>query len=377
MTAKVSQAELGDWVIGYLGNWGGTADNPPMRTGQPGRLLLVALCLGLSPAVAGAQMYEIVGTRAQGMAGAFVAVADDATATWWNPAGIGMGALLGVSLEHTDRQAPAGDVGVGPAAEQGVNGFALTVPSLGLSYYRLRISEIAPLLAPTASSGAGRETEGAATLRTMVLNQFGATFGQSLGSHLVLASTVRLLQGGRASGATLVTASGAVGAADSVFDEADDLEIDGEFAVDLDLGVIARVGGLRLGGSLRHLREPTFGEGATAFLLERQARVGAAWMGGQHGLVSAWTVAFDTDVTETPTVLGPARHMAGGGELWLWNRRIGVRGGYSANTVGAQGKATSVGLSLAPRATFFIDGALTRGEDDTLEGWAAALRLTF
>ena len=51
-------------------------------------------------------MYEIVGTRAQGMAGAFVAVADDATATWWNPAGIATGALLGVSMEHTDRPGP-------------------------------------------------------------------------------------------------------------------------------------------------------------------------------------------------------------------------------------------------------------------------------
>ena len=323
-------------------------------------------------------MYEIVGTRAQGMAGAFVAVADDATATWWNPAGIATGALLGVSMEHTDRQAPAGDVGTGPAAEQGVNGFALVVPSLGLSYYRLRISEIAPLLTPTGTVPAVREVEGAVSLRTVVLNQFGATFGQSLGEHLVLASTVRLLQGGRATGATVVTASGAAGAApNSAFDEADDLEIDGEFEVDLDLGVMAMVGGLRVGGSLRHLREPVFGEGGTAFLLERQGRVGAAWMGGQHGVLSAWTVAFDADVTETFTILGPARHMAGGGEVWLWNRRVGVRGGYSANQVGTEATATSIGLSLAPKAKVYIDGALTRGEDETLEGWAAALRLTF
>ena len=35
-----------------------------------------------------AQTIESVGIRAQGVAGAFVAVADDATATWWNPAGL-------------------------------------------------------------------------------------------------------------------------------------------------------------------------------------------------------------------------------------------------------------------------------------------------
>ena len=30
----------------------------------------------------------LVGARARGMGGAFVAVADDASATWWNPAGL-------------------------------------------------------------------------------------------------------------------------------------------------------------------------------------------------------------------------------------------------------------------------------------------------
>ena len=349
-----------------------------MRTALPGRSLLAALCVVLSPAVAGAQMYETFGTRAQGMAGAFVAVADDATATWWNPAGIASGALLALSIERSALQAPAGEVTIGPGWESGVNGFALTVPSLGLSYYRLRISEIAPLLGPTAPGGAIREEEVAVSLRSLSLSQLGASFGQSLGEHVVLASTLRLLMGGRAVGATFVTSTGAAGTTgDSAFVEAADLDIDGNYRVDLDLGVMVKAGGMRVGGSVRHLREPEFGEGATAFLLERQARVGAAWMGGQHGPVSAWTVAFDADVTETVTVLGPARHLAGGGEVWLWNRRVGVRGGLSQNTVGAEGKATSIGLSFAPKAKFYLDGAFTRGEDDTLEGWAAALRLTF
>ena len=65
-----------------------------------------------------------------------------------------------------------------------------------------------------------------------------------------------------------MTASGGRRRANSAFDEADDLEIDGDFEVDLDLGVMAMLGGLRVGGSLRHLREPGFGEGGTAFLLE-------------------------------------------------------------------------------------------------------------
>ena len=365
-------------MIAELSNRRRTADKPAMRIALAGRIVLAAFVVAFVPAAAAAQMYKIVGTRAQGMAGAFVAVANDPTATWWNPAGIAAGAVLGVSFEHTDRQAPSGDVGLGPAWEQGANGFSLTVPSLGLSYYRLRISEIAPLLGTTDPAGGVRQVEGSVSLRTLVLNQYGATFGQSLGQHLVLATTARLLHGGRATGAALVTSGGAVGAeAGEVFDEADDLDIDDDFKIDLDLGVMATFGGLRLGGSLRHLREPSFGENATAFLLERQARAGAAWLGGQHGIISAWTLAFDGDITETFTVLGPARHLAAGGEVWFLNNRFGVRGGLSKNTVGEELQATSLGVSFAPRARFYIEGALTRGEDDTLEGWATALRLTF
>ncbi len=37
--------------------------------------------------------------RAQGMGGAFVGVADDATASWWNPAGLATGAYFNVVIE--------------------------------------------------------------------------------------------------------------------------------------------------------------------------------------------------------------------------------------------------------------------------------------
>jgi hypothetical protein len=46
------------------------------------------------PAVAGAQTFGGIGSRAEGMGGAFVAVADDASAVYWNPAGIATGATF-------------------------------------------------------------------------------------------------------------------------------------------------------------------------------------------------------------------------------------------------------------------------------------------
>ena len=49
-------------------------------------LALLVFAFTQSPAFS--QSFDLVGTRALGMGGAFVAVADDASAAWWNPAGL-------------------------------------------------------------------------------------------------------------------------------------------------------------------------------------------------------------------------------------------------------------------------------------------------
>jgi hypothetical protein len=353
------------------------ADKCSMRIPLHGRAALAVVCVVLLPETSAAQLYETVGTRAQGMAGAFVAVSDDASATWWNPAGIAGGALLGLSVEHSQFQVPAGQVADGPAWKSDANTFfSLTVPSLGLSYYRLRISEIRPVISATDAAQGGRENEevvgGVAALRSMVLNQFGATFGQSLGAHFVVASTLRLIRGGVANGLRLEPSTG-----DEALDEAADLSPDeSEFRGDLDIGVMVSAGGLKLGASVKHVGEPDFGEGLTAFELKRQARVGAAWTVGQQGPMTA-TFAYDADVLTVPTALGDVRHMAGGAEAWFLNRRLGLRGGFSADTAGDLETATSFGVSVAPAARFYIDGAMTIGSDESLEGWAASFRVTF
>ena len=92
---------------------------------------LCVLCVLLSCACdPPAQLYEIVGIRAQGMGGAFIAVADDATATWWNPAGIAAVPFFNA----VDRVTTASG---GPAAGDALTAVSLAFPALGLSYYRL------------------------------------------------------------------------------------------------------------------------------------------------------------------------------------------------------------------------------------------------
>src|SRR6202011_2441845 len=107
---------------------------------------LLALLLVIAAAPVRAQQYESVGIRAQGMAGAFVAVADDATATWWNPAGLATGAYFnavieyGVAAQPRDERARGGQ----PVAawQSPARGVAVAFPALGLSYYRLEINEM-------------------------------------------------------------------------------------------------------------------------------------------------------------------------------------------------------------------------------------------
>ena len=63
-----------------------------------GGLTLVSLLI--VPAVASAQPFETIGVRALGMGGAFVAVADDVSAIWWNPAGLATGGLFSMAVDY-------------------------------------------------------------------------------------------------------------------------------------------------------------------------------------------------------------------------------------------------------------------------------------
>src|SRR4051794_30707831 len=169
-------------------------------------LFVSAACMAIAvgaPVDAAAQPADVVGVRASGMGGAFTAVADDATASWWNPAGMAGGAYFNALIESgthreppTDRN-PAGDLRA--ASRTDTRSLAVAFPALGLSYYRLRISDLAPQISTGTPAGVRQGQQGGAAevrLRSMVLNQFGASVGQSLGSHLVVASTVKLVNGG-------------------------------------------------------------------------------------------------------------------------------------------------------------------------------------
>jgi hypothetical protein len=287
------------------------------------RLLVCALVA--CPSLAFAQRFDDVGVRAQGMAGAFVAVADDASATWWNPAGLSSAlGVVDVSLE---------------VSEGGRGGAAFAFPSLGLSYYRLKISKIQPS-GSTAGMASSRQDTGAA-------GQFGATFGQSITGHLVVATTVKLVNARS------------------------------DTQADLDVGAMAAFGLVRVGITVRDLRNPTFGTGADAVELERRARAGAAFVAPAHGALARLVVAADADLNTTQVDGREERDVTGGVETWWLGRRLGLRGGGGANTAAAGGAFGSFGVSIVPYPRVNIEGAVTKGSDSARNRWSLGLRLSY
>jgi hypothetical protein len=291
------------------------------------------LCCALARPVS-AQMFESIGVRAQGMAGAFVALADDASATWWNPAGLATGPMFSSIVERDTPNLPASSL---------TTGVSFTVPSLGLSYYRLR-SGTPPSVSPgTASPSTASSTNQAPTI-AFTLDQVGVTVGQSLGRHLVMSSTLKLVR------------------ADSTHG-------------DIDLGAMLNFGSGRIGFVVKHLHEPDVTvDGMRLAAFDRQVRVGAAYAPRPAPLTV--NIDVDADLTTTPTVFGNARHLAGGAELWM-RRRFALRAGGSVNTIDERRPSFSAGTSLGVQRGLFIDGHVTRGKDDAVAGWGVGLRVTF
>ena len=324
-------------------------------------LCTFALAFG---AQAAAQTSEVTGSRALGMGGAFVAVANDSSATWWNPAGIAAGPLLDIALTHATVEG-TDDV---PAVRQQVTGFAFATPPLGVSYYRFRVTDIQPF-DPTGSVTPRREDVGAEMhVGSLAASQLGLTLVQTLIPGLHAGVTVKYLRGrfenAREPGGVDSTA---------LLDTGDDLhEAETDGRMDLDLGLLAVIGPMRLGARMRNVREPELG----GVRLPRQSRAGIAF-DPERTTGLPLVVALDADLAEYQTSFGPRRRLAIGAEHWLWNRRLGVRAGGRANTTGARERAVTAGASFAVRAGVYVDGHVVTGSAADERGWGLAARLSF
>jgi hypothetical protein len=320
-----------------------------------------------SAGVCVAQGMEAVGVRALGMGGAFVAVADDATAAYWNPAGLATGPIVSAVVERTGQG--SGEPNAPPflAAQRGSGIFVgLTLPPVGLTYYRLRSTRLLPP-GSTTSGGPVSPDPGVAT--SLVTQHVGLTLVQSIGPVLDVAGTIKYVHGDAVLGNRDPTFEGS-----SAVDRVAALASTGGSTVDVDLGALVHVGQFRTGLVARNLRQPSFDAPShpDALRLDREVRAGVAWRSAE----SSTTVSCDVDLTRTETELEVRRHVAFGAEHVL-HSRLAIRGGFRVNTVNDARTAGSAGVSVAVRSSIWLDAQVTRGVRLADREWGIAARVGF
>jgi hypothetical protein len=334
-----------------------------MRNG--GAAILVLLSFFLSVPAGWAQTMEMAGTRAPGMGGAFVAVASDSSATWWNPAGLAAGPFVDLAIARNSVQADGDE----PRAWRGrLSSVTFGTPPVGLSYYRFTLTDTDSRVSTATAGGDRQSTRTEVAIRSIPASQLGITLVHSLIPGIHIGSTLKYVRG------DVVTTTGA-GRNDDLLDVGDSLDGHGDGTLDLDIGGLAVFGPLRLGGIVRNVRQAEVG-GSDGASLPRQVRVGAAFDGDAAGLVPL-TIAVDADVRRYEGPAGARRVVAVGGEEWWAGRRLGVRAGVRVNTVGAEEWAATGGISVAIRSGLYVDAHVVHGGVADERGWGVAGRVSF
>jgi len=271
------------------------------------------------------------------MGGAFVGVADDATAVYWNPAGLATGAIVSLNLELGGSE-PAGTGESGPKHAL----MAFSLPPLGLAYYRQGAFGVgAP--EPVVTGAPSRE-EVRRSVHTIKASTASVSLLQSLTEHIVVSATPKVVWAG-----------------DST-------------RPDIDGSVMMAADRFRVGLVARHLASPSFDLDGIDVELEPHVRLGGGWGSGWPGH-SRVVVAVDGDVTRRATPSGDRRDLAAGVETWWRERRFGVRGGMRGSTMGESRAVISAGAS-ALVAGFYVEGYFAGGQANE-RSWSLGLRYSF
>jgi hypothetical protein len=304
-------------------------------------LALILALSGVSPANAQ------VGTRASGMAGAYVGVADDATAVYWNPAGVATGALVSVVIGGGGQSIVRGGQLEKPQQDTAAV-VAISATAVGLAYYRLgtygRSASDPAVSSPSSREEVRRSVQGIST------STVGVSLVQSLGQFVVVGVTPKYMNG---------SSDGASG-----------------HAFDADAGVMVAINHIRLGLVARNLTTPSFTVGGgEEVALDREVRIGGAWGSGWTG-VSRVIASVDGDLMSRPTPSGDRRDVAAGVETWWMGQRLGVRGGARRSTIGDARTAFAAGISAGLSPGMLLEAHVVRGHAAE-HSWSVGARMLF
>jgi hypothetical protein len=320
------------------------------------RAFLVVLALSATVRTSTAQSFDAAGTRAAGMGGAFVAVADDASAVFWNPAGLASASFFSLVMDRTSRESRPGETSSGGSD----SGFilALGVPALGLSYYRLRATSVE--LDATAFR-----------VGNLVTHHGGATLVQTVAPGLTVGATLKFVRGVAAAGLSSAPDR------DTALDEAPDLIGRASNAFDADVGVMLAHGRFKAGIAGRNLFEPDFATPSGVELsLDRQIRAGVA-----YAVAEGWIAAADAELLRARDSAGIERRFLALGTEGQVNPRLAARAGARIDTLadgpGGAASTVSVGGSYAVRSGIWIDGSATVGSRWGGRGWGISARFVY
>lgn len=318
-------------------------------------MLTAALGAGVS-----AQTFDGPGSRAQGMSGAFVAVADDASAVYWNPGALASGAYFSLLIDRTESESEAPDAT--RAGDRSAWLLALSTPAVGLSYYRLREARFRPEDRP--QNGLIRQE--LSRLDVLVTHHTGATLVQSVADGVAVGATVKLVRG------TAWTGSAHHSEVAGMLNDAEVLG-NASTKVDVDAGLQLTGSLARAGLTVRNLLDPEFETPDGERLgLKRQVRAGVAVL-----LTQEWTAALDYDLTRNRGPFGDVRTLAIGAEGRVARRAV-ARGGVQFNTAGGdRAPSASLGASYAVSGALLIDAHFSSGSDGAFRGWGVAGRVGF
>lgn len=317
-----------------------------MSTNFRNPALIAALLVAVAAGSAHAQ--APLGTRASGLAGAFVAIADDASAVYWNPAGIATGSFVSVVLDIGQQPVPRFDGQVVDKKRDTSGMVAISATAFGLAYYRAQTygttTENAGVTAVQSREEVGRSVQAVTT------SVAGVSLLQSLGEHVVVGVTPKWMKGARGDESS------------STFD--------------VDVGAMYYMNHIRLGVVGRNLTTPSFSpNGANEIELQREARAGVAWGSGWTG-ISRVIVDFDADLAKRQTPFGEREDMAGGVETWWLKQRLGLRGGVRRSTIGDARAAFAAGISAGLTQGMQVEAHIVRGDRDE-RSWSVGARMTF
>ncbi len=224
------------------------------------------------------------------MGGAFVGVADDATAVYWNPAGVALGGAF-LSLVH--RLQPR---------EGGTGGHQRGRPPVGGPHRPHRAAGGAVVLPADRHVRIAYDRPPDRSPLRLTTHHAGVTLVQSINEHVAVATTLKWVRGYAAPRpwsqkgiATIFWTAPAIS------------PMGRPSKFDADIGMMARLGKVRAGLTVRNVTEPDFASAnGQALTLTRQTRAGISYIG-----VAGLIVAADFDLERSAGSLGDVRECRG------------------------------------------------------------------